>query len=182
MTQLVEIGDTETPEAVFDTVKSLFLKFYPEESFVFIQATLNDFLALFTGKYPGYRSCNTRYHDLVHTLDAVLAFSRLLDGYNLSQLPLTAEKAAVGIDSAVLHDSGYIQGREDTTGTGAKYTLNHVERSIDFIGEYLKEKGAYDTYFQSARSIVACTGLRVDQSGISFPEIERRMSVVRLET
>ena len=175
MVPLAIIGEAKNPEAVSGIVKALFLEFYPEDAFVFIQTILNDSVALFEGKYPGYRSCNTRYHDIGHTLDAVLAFSRLLDGYNLSQKPLKVEKATVGIISAVLHDSGYIQKEEDKTGTGAKYTLNHVERSIDFMGAYLKKKELFEKYFESARSIIACTGVRVDPSGISFPDSEDRI-------
>lgn len=175
MVQLADIVDTENSEAVFKTVKALFLKFYPEKPFEIVETAVDDFMALFTGKYPGYRPCNTRYHDIVHTTDAILAFSRLVDGYNLSNKPLTAEKVTIGLISAILHDCGYIQKEDDTTGTGAKYTLDHVERSIDFIGHYLKKKGLFEKYFLSARSIIACTGVRVDLSEISFSDSEDRV-------
>lgn len=179
---MTEIVDTTSPDAVFKEIESLFIRFYPDEEFSLIKTVFRNFLKLFRGNYPGYRACNTKYHDIGHTTDALLAFSRLIDGHNLSKKKLAAGKVKIGFISTTLHDSGYIQKEGDTTGTGAKYTASHVERSIDFIGEYLKKEGLYEECFLSAKSMVECTGLGVDISEISFPDSEDRILGIILGT
>ena len=41
----------------------------------------------------------------------------------------------------LLHDTGYLKKRDDTKGTGAKYTVIHVHRSAEFAAQLLQEKG-----------------------------------------
>lgn len=182
MIQVTEIVDTTSPDAVFKEIESLFIQFYPDEEFFLIKTVFRNFLKLFKGNYPGYRACNTKYHDIDHTTDALLAFSRLIDGHNLSKKRLAVGKVKIGLISTILHDSGYIQKEGDTTGTGAKYTASHVERSIDFIGKYLKKAGLHEEYFLSAKSMVECTALEVDISEISFPDSEDRILGIILGT
>jgi hypothetical protein len=88
--------------------------------------------ALFAGHFPGYNACNTEYHDYNHTCDVFGATIRMIDGAISRDMALGTE---IHIDlclAAMLHDSGYIQESGDSTGTGAKYTKTHVERSIAF--------------------------------------------------
>ena len=40
-------------------------------------------VAIVKAKYPGYRACDTEYHNLQHTLDVTLAMARLMDGYEV---------------------------------------------------------------------------------------------------
>jgi hypothetical protein len=65
-------------------------------------------------------------------LEVFSATARLLDGATLSGLPFTLEEAIDLLIAALLHDSGYIQEKGDTQGTGAKYTKTHVDRSASF--------------------------------------------------
>ena len=91
---------------------------------------------LFRGNYPGYQKCNTWYHDLKHTTDCLLAMARLLHGASLNGLPLPDRDVVLGLTAALFHDTGYIQAEDDLEGTGAKYTLVHVERSVAFMEKY----------------------------------------------
>jgi hypothetical protein len=171
--QLVNMGN---PDAVFEEVKSLFLYFYPEEEFELVRTVFKDLHELFSGNYHGYRACNTTYHNILHTTDAMLAFSRLIDGYNISsKIILPIEKVRTGLIAVILHDSGYIQSEEDAGGTGAKYTLSHVKRSISFIKDYFKKIGLDNRSFLSAGTMVECTGLQVNVSGMSFQDKHDRI-------
>ena len=42
-----------------------------------------------------------------------------------------------GMLAILMHDTGYLKKRGDNEGTGAKYTLTHVDRSIQFAGELM---------------------------------------------
>lgn len=167
--QLSHLVDMEDPAAVFEEVKYNFIQFYPFTEFSAVRGTFGDFNALFEGKYAGYRGCNTRFHDKLHTTDALLAISRLIDGYNLSnKKPIPVELVKIALIATILHDSGYIQKDDDVLGTGAKHTLKHVERSIEFIDEYFAGKGLAKADFASAKNMVSCTGIGLDISKIEF--------------
>ena len=43
----------------------------------FLGEVLDDTVALFKGRFPGYRASTTKYHDLRHTLSVALAMARL---------------------------------------------------------------------------------------------------------
>lgn len=167
--QLAHLLDMTNPAAVFEEVKYNFIQYYPLSAFAPVRQTFNDFNDLFTGKYPGYRACNTKFHDKIHTSDALLAMSRLIDGYNLSHARLPLRDVQRGLIATILHDTGYIQMKKDRKGTGAKYTLNHVDRSIHFMDRYFAEKGFSRADFLAAARMVSCTGLAVDIAAIRFP-------------
>ena len=167
--QLSQLVDMKTPAAVFEEVKNIFINHYPVTVFGDIRHAFKDFQDLFSGQYPGYRSCNTKFHDEIHTMDALLAIMRLIDGYNLrnsSKIPL--KEVRIALIATIFHDTGYIQQKSDKKGTGAKYTLNHVERSVDFVGKYFKKIGYSKNEFVAAGNIINCTGLSADIMNIKF--------------
>ena len=57
---------------------------FPGASFDKLWLAFYDFERLFTGRLPGYRGCDTTYHDVQHTLDMTLALARLVVGYERS--------------------------------------------------------------------------------------------------
>ncbi|HEY1406255.1 MAG TPA: HD domain-containing protein [Spirochaetota bacterium] len=125
---------------------------------------------LFKGEFPGYLACNTEYHNLTHTLDALLASARLMDGKNCSEVPFSEEHARTLLLAALFHDTGYIQDENDREGTGAKYTLSHVERSIEFMQ---KNFAAFDLEPREIPHIVhfvACTGLKSKWESLEFAD------------
>jgi hypothetical protein len=131
---------------------------------------------LFNGKLEGYRKCNTNYHDLSHTMDVFLAAARILDGHVLVQGKKISDSGAIHLlMAALLHDVGYIQEKHDTEGTGAKYTLNHVERSMTFVLKnrgklFLDEEGA-----EAVARIIQATDLNLDLRMLLYPFTEERL-------
>jgi hypothetical protein len=123
---------------------------------------------LFRGKYPGYRGCNTHYHDLRHTTDVFMALGRLLHGAHVAGIRFSHEEIMLGLFSALLHDTGYIQKAHDRKGTGGKYTRNHVTRSIRFVGEYFARHGLSETDATRCGTLILCTSINARIGQIDF--------------
>ncbi len=167
--QLSRLVNMKSSNAVFEEVRNNFIRFYPASAFEEIKKMYKDFVDLFSGKYPGYQSCNTMYHDKIHTTDTLLALSRLIDGYNIERkrkLPL--KRVNLALIAMLFHDSGFIQKKRDVKGTGAKYTKEHIVRSIEFIKSYFAKVGLSAEGFISVKNMISCTGLTTNISGIRF--------------
>lgn len=167
--QLAQLVNMDNVDAVFEEVKYNFIQSYPVAEFLPVRRGFRDFKDLYDGKYPGYRACNTRYHDELHTTDALLAISRLIDGFNIKKKKkIPADLAVRCLIATIFHDSGYIQSAGDTRGTGAKYTLSHVKRSVEFLRNYFKSCGLPQADAESAGRMVQCTGLSTDITSLKF--------------
>jgi hypothetical protein len=165
-----------SPSAAFEEVKNIFIQHYPIAGFYDVRAAFEDFNDLYEGKYPGYRACNTKFHDKIHTTDALVAIARLIDGYNInSAAKLPMKDVRLALIATILHDTGYIQQQNDRKGTGAKYTLGHVQRSIDFVIRYFKTIGYSKEDSLKAGRIINCTGLSADIKHIKFSGHAERM-------
>jgi hypothetical protein len=101
-------------------------------------------MRLYQGHYPGYRACNTAYHDFQHISDTFIAMARLAHGAALEGQALPGRTLTQGLIAALFHDSGYIQEDRDRQGTGSKYTSVHVERSRRFLECHGAELGITD--------------------------------------
>lgn len=128
----------------------------------------SDVRRLFSGGYPGYRACNTGYHDLEHTTDTFLAMARLIHGAHRMGRTLEGRAVELALISALMHDTGYLQKHGDRTGTGAKYSAIHIQRSIVFAKQYLSAAGYAPADFELCRKALLCTGLDVRIEGLSF--------------
>lgn len=124
---------------------------------------------LYEGRYPGYRACNTHYHDLRHTTDVFLSFARLLHGAYEEGTRFPPGEATMALVSTLLHDTGYIQKSHDRRGTGGKYTLTHVARSVTFLKEFLPGHGFSDGEVSLCASFVMGTCIRTEITDASFP-------------
>lgn len=137
--------DVTDPAAVNREVRRIFTAHYPASDYAPVETAFYDAGRLFAGKYPGYRACDTEYHNIQHTLDMTLATARILDGYERSQPEakrLGAKRMAMGIISGLFHDCGYIRSKFDTRHTnGAQYTHCHVTRSARFLAKYMPGVG-----------------------------------------
>lgn len=130
----------------------------------------DDVIRLFHGKYPGYQHCNVAYHDLSHTLAVTLTVVRLIHGAVVSgSFSPDQKELNIGIIGGLMHDTGYIQRRDDTAGTGAKYTLTHISRSIDFVQSYYRQDPVFGKELDSFRDILMCTGVYTKIEDIHFP-------------
>ena len=116
---------------------------FPGADPMFVPRVFGWAIECFTGNYRDYQAVDARYHDFEHTLQGTLCLVRLLHGRHLAgaQPPLTQPMFQLGLVAMLLHDTGYLKKREDTQGTGAKYTVTHVHRSAEFAAQLLKEKG-----------------------------------------
>ncbi len=174
--------DADDPIEVFNEVRIILSMMYRDFDFTMIQGTFEDILRLFRGEYPGYKACNTIYHDLRHTMDTVVAISRLMHGAFVEGTDLGKEYVSLGIISALMHDTGYIQRSDDMVGTGAKYTIIHIARSIDFMKQYFKEKGYSKNAYKICKNNILCTGINPEISRISFVSSENKITGMMLGT
>jgi hypothetical protein len=123
-----------------------------------------DACQLYCGEYPGYRSCDTGYHNLQHALDVTLAMARLMDGYQRAGSPMARLDERLfrfGVVLALFHDAGYIRLKHDSRSTnGASYTRTHVSRGARFLEQYLPGIGLGD-FVPLARPLVHFTGYEI---------------------
>ena len=124
---------------------------------------------LYDGNFPGYRACNTGYHDFRHTIEAFLAMSRLLHGAVLDKHSFSERQIITALIAAILHDVGYIQEDADTRGTGAKYKADHEQRSMDFLSRHGSMFGLSAEEIAAGRMIIQCTDMDSDITAIAFP-------------
>jgi hypothetical protein len=132
----------------------------------------DDILRLYEGHYPGYRACNTHYHDLKHTTDVFLASARLAHGYVRDGQRLGQRMAELTMISAMMHDTGYIQQASDTEGTGAKYTVTHVERSVEFTAAYGRERGWTEADIATCERLILATDIKLKLPDIPYVDEE----------
>ena len=166
--QLAQFVNMNDPQSVFEEVRTIASMVFPDFDFEPVKAVSNDVVDLFQGKYPGYGECNTVYHDLKHTTDSLLAITRLIHGAILQGKSLSRESVSLGLIATLLHDSGYIQKLEDISGTGAKYTQNHIDRSIEFLDKYYSQQGFSQQDVKDSTDMLRCTGLNVKIEQIRF--------------
>ena len=159
---------TQDPVLVFEEVKRTLGMFMPDFDLREVEQCFDDTVSLFRGTYPGYRACNTEYHDLKHTTDVFLALASLFHGYSLCGEPLKPRTVRLSLIAALMHDSGYIQAHYENLGTGARFTEVHVERSIAFLEEYFKRTGWDKDDYRSAARMVIATDLKHTISDIPF--------------
>ena len=132
--------------------------------------------AMFAGRYPGYQACDCAFHDLSHTLEATMALAQLLDGHIRSGVSpaLTARDFELAIAGMLLHDSGYLKETGDSQGTGAKFTLIHVERSAAFAARCLPALGVGPDELRVVQNAIHSTGVDVKMSRLAFRDGRER--------
>ena len=170
--RLSDLLDTKNPEHVFDELKIVISMVFPEFDFIPMERVFLDIVKLFNGKYPGYKECNTPYHDLNHTLDALVAITRLIHGYTIGKEKLSEKNVFLSLVSALMHDTGYIQTQDDNSGTGAKYTLKHISRSILFMEKYFNENSFSKEDTKFCRKCILCTNINTRMDEIKFSSHE----------
>jgi hypothetical protein len=168
--------DFADPQDTLQYVRQLFLEGFPGRSPEFLTTVFERVCDLFAGRYPGYRACDTEFHDIAHTCQATVAALRILDGQRKSgrRPVITARDFELAHAAILLHDAGYIKKTGDTQGTGAKYTLTHVERSADFAGAFLPPFGVTEDEIRIIRLAIRCTGVQVDTSRLEFHDDRER--------
>ncbi len=171
LSRLVEMGN---PDHVLREVRTIISMLFSEFDFETLNCVFTDVVGLFRGDYPGYRECTTEYHDLKHTTDTFLAMARLIHGAVITGKVLTQKQVRLGLICSLMHDTGFIQTRDDDVGTGAKYIDVDTKRSIEFMQRYRAENGYPEEDFNDFASILTCTDLAAEIDKIPFasPETE----------
>ena len=168
VSRLAGLADAESPEGIFLEVRRTLPGILRDADAKRLSRVFSDVRRLFAGEYPGFRGCNTRYHDLEHTTDVFLAMARLLRGAREEGILLDRRTVLIGLVAALLHDSGYIQREGDRAGTGAKYTASHIRRSVAFAREYLGARGYSAAEIAACCNALLCTGLHTRIGRIRF--------------
>ena len=157
--QLSHIIDHNNPEEVFNEAKKTFCYNYSDESFLPVEHVYNMMTSLYNGSFPGYRHCNTEYHDFNHVNHVFLTTARMIDGLILHEGLIDETKAINLLIASLLHDTGYIQEENDLEGTGAKYTVIHVARGIEFTKKNYKLLNLESKNIPAITSLIECTNL-----------------------
>ena len=163
-----------SPPAVRDAAREIFDQLYPTRSFDPLWLAFHDFEQFFWGLDPDYYGVDTTYHDIQHTLDMTLAFTRLVAGYETtveSKDRLGPERASLGLITALFHDSGYLRHRRNDRDheNGAEFTLSHVSRSARFIDRYLPRLGL-EAFSPVAGQVVHFTGYEINLDRIELDD------------
>jgi hypothetical protein len=161
---------TKDPTAVEVEVQAAFRTMYPGADPMFVPRVFGWAIECFTGNYRNYQAVDARYHDFEHTLQGTLCLARLLRGRHLAEVEprLTLKMCHLGLVAILLHDTGYLKQREDTQGSGAKYTVIHVHRSAEFAAQLLKEKGFHASDVKAVQNMILCTGVNAALNVIPF--------------
>ncbi len=177
---MYSLDDTRKPDAVEKQVVSIYTRLYPSADRTFVGRAFEWTRQSFTGNYNDYQPIDTRYHNFEHTMQGTLCMARLLLGrHKANALPAVPQKMfELGLLAILLHDTGYLKKKTDTSGTGAKYTAIHVLRSVEFARELLSEKGYKPEEITAVQNMIRCTGLNAILSAIKFQdELEKLLGL-----
>jgi hypothetical protein len=166
--KLADLVNINSLDAVFEEISVIAGMLSPDFDAKAFGAVYHDTVSIYNGSYPGYKRCNTDYHDLKHVIEVTLATVRLAHaaheaGYRFSHFGIL-----ILLEAAMMHDTGYIQPDFDDAGTGAKFTLVHVDKSIDFTRRYLSNAGYGDEALDACSVIIKATDLAVKTEDIPF--------------
>ena len=172
--KLYDFADPADAECVRRDIETTMREFYPDYDGALFKDAFESVERLFFGHYPGYQASNTKYHDFEHTCSVVLCQARLIYGAIDQGQAFTQDEMVKGLLSALFHDVGLIQTDDDTVGTGAKYTVGHEERSIQFMREYLGDKLSEEDV-EDIADCIRCTILAMSPTKVAFRAEPMRM-------
>ncbi len=159
--QLSTLLQSHTPTVVWSEIRLSLTMAYPDFNVERLYAAYLNTTRLYNGRYPGYRSCNTRYHDFSHAAETCLALTRLIHGAKIAGREFSQQEITTSLIAALLHDAGFIQEADDVDGTGAKYTATHVERSGIFLERHSESYGLSAEEVDNGRIMILYTSLSI---------------------
>jgi len=169
--------DTRDPMAVAAVVRSDQLTMFPEADRLFVPRWFSRVIDCFTGRNPSWQAVDVPYHDLEHTMQGVLCLTTLLSRRAATVCQPAVDEAhfELAVLAMLLHDTGYLKSPEDRSGTGAKYTRTHVERSCRFAAEFLAVWGRAPEEIAAVQRMIRCTGFPADVDGLAFASESERI-------
>jgi hypothetical protein len=168
--------DTRQPRLVEAEIRAAYLAMFADADRDFVRRIFEWGVACFEGRYKDYLPIDALYHDLEHTLQGALCMTQLLrNRHDTGAEPrLTRRMFELGLLAILMHDTGYLKKKGDAAGTGAKYTLTHVDRSIQFAGELMFGHDYPIEDILAVQNMIRCTGVNVKLDTIPFQdELER---------
>lgn len=168
--------DTRVPSEVEEQVQAIYRRWYSDCQPAFIACAFDWLTDSFHGQFNDYQPIDAQYHDLEHTLQGTLCLARIWDGRaRVGAEPVLPRRMfELSLLAILFHDTGYLKKRNDTEGTGAKYTMTHVDRSAQFAREFLSGRGYGQVEIVAIQNMIHCTGVAVDLQAIAFQsELER---------
>jgi hypothetical protein len=168
--------DTRQPRLVEAEIRAAYLAMFPDADRDFVRRMFEWGIACFEGRFKDYQPIDALYHDLEHTLQGALCMTRLLRNRHDTNVEprLTRRMFELGLLAILMHDTGYLKKKGDAEGTGAKYTLTHVDRSIQFAGELMFGHDCPIEDILAVQNMIRCTGVNVKLDTIPFQdELER---------
>lgn len=176
--------DTRSPAAVERAVSAIYRELFPSGNSRFVAEAFQWAVDCFEGRYSEYQAIDARYHDFEHTLQGTLCMAHLVAGrQRAGAVPAFSQREVeLGLMGILLHDTGYLKIRSDRTGTGAKYTLTHVNRSCEFAARLLGEKQWRSQEIAAVQHMIRCTGVNVDLGAIPFANDAERLTGFALGT
>lgn len=168
--------DTKDIEAVCAESDRIYRSMYADADPEFLPWASGWFRAVFGGGYADYLPVDAPYHDREHTMQGLLCLVRLLHGRCIADAKPAVPRSTfeLGVLAILLHDTGYLKHAEDTEGTGAKYTLIHVDRSREFAGSFLRDQGYASSDVETVKNMIQGTSMHDAPVDIPFStSIER---------
>lgn len=165
---LSDLIKMDFPQSVFDEVRNLVSLVYLDYDFTWLSGVFKDVVSLYNGNYPGYRQCTTPYHDLKHMTDVLLALASLIHGAHASGISFRERHVTLALLAIMLHETGYIQRRGDTDGTGAKFAMIRLERSLEFQDQYFEANGYDARDRELCGNFIRCTDMDASIGALPF--------------
>ncbi len=174
--QLCRIFETGETDNSLDEILYLLQQINPQIDRTLIEETHQEIPKFFSGSHPNFKPSNTRYHNLTHTYSVALATIRLFHGLYCEGYTFDQDIIPQGIISAYFHDTGLLLTATDPATSGAKYTINHEERSISFMNHYLSSRGASQSFMDHCASMIKCTSLELNPTELIFDSDDQRLA------
>jgi hypothetical protein len=176
--------NTKDATAVEVEVQSAHKLLYPVGDSQFVSRAFGWAVSAMTGGHPDYQPLDAPYHDLEHTLQGTLCLAQLLRTRQQAGAhpPVPQRLFQLGLLAVLFHDTGYLKRRGDDSGTGAKYTVTHVQRSAEFAAAFMTEKGFPAADILTVRNLIHCTGVDAALAGIGFQSEAERVVGLALGT
>ena len=133
-----------------------------------IEKVFFDIILLFRGKFPGYKTSNTKYHDLDHTNAVMLAVVRLMHGCSLSGMKFSPKSIFLGVTAALFHDAGLIPAEKERDASEAADTIRHERRSIDFMKRYFSDRNYGTQDIEDCSHLIMCSIFNLPLKEIPF--------------
>jgi hypothetical protein len=181
---MLSATDTRQPRLVEAEIRAAHLAMFPDADPNYASKLFHWAAACFEGRYLDYQPIDAIYHDLEHTLQGALCMSQLLWNRQRTgaEPRLTRRMFELGMLAILMHDTGYLKKKGDTEGTGAKYTLIHVDRSIQFAGELMRARDFPPEDILAVQNMIRCTGVNVKLDAIQFQDEAERIAGFALGT